>query len=93
MVAKKRNYKQEYVTQKARGEHKARMKRQTDRRDFDSADTGSVHRKSPKRAGKHISHNGSLARNVDNGLGYKLENPSKNMSRNYTHTKNKKGKG
>ena len=85
----KRDYKKEYKTQKARGEHAARMKRQKDRRAFDKADTGSVTKKSPKRKGKHISHRESLAANPNSKKGYRLEDPSKNMSRNHRKKKKK----
>jgi hypothetical protein len=81
-MSSKRNYKQEYKTQKKRGEHKNRMERQRARRAFDKADTGSVNKKSPKRKGKDISHNKSLHKGGSNKDGYKLESPSKNRSRN-----------
>ena len=77
-----RDYKQEYKTQKKRGEHCNRMERQRARREFDKADTGSVNKKSPKRAGKDISHNKSLHKGGTNKDGYTLECPSKNRSRN-----------
>ncbi len=87
-MRKKRNYKQEYKTQKARGEHEDRMERQRARRAIDKADTGTITKKSPRRKGKDVSHNKALSKGGDNGDGYKLESPSKNRSRNYQ----KKGK-
>ena len=81
-VNKPRPYKKEYQKQKARGEHKARMERQRARRAIDKRDTGTVTKKSPKREGKDVSHNKSLAKGGTNKDGYKLENPSKNRARN-----------
>jgi hypothetical protein len=88
-VNKPRPYKKEYQQQKARGEHETRMTRQSDRRDFDKADTGTMTKPSPKRKGKHISHNSSLAaaKGKKKKVGYKLEDPSKNMARNYKKKK------
>ena len=83
-----RNYKQEYITQKARGEHPARMERQTARRAVDKRDTGTMTKVSPKRKGKDISHNKSLAKGGTNADGYKIENSSKNRARN-GHSKGK----
>lgn len=77
-----RPYKKEYQKQKARGEHKARMERQRARRAIDKRDTGTVTKKSPKRIGKDVSHNKSLAKGGTNKDGYKLEDPSKNRARN-----------
>lgn len=77
-VNKPRPYKKEYKQQKARGEHAARMRRQDDRREFDEKHTGKRTQKSPKRNGKHISHAKKGAKGS-----YRLESPSKNMSRNY----------
>ncbi len=81
---KDRNYKKEYANQKKRGEHKARMARQRARRAIDKRDTGTVTKKSPKRVGKDVSHNSSLAKakNPDK-VGYKIEARSKNRKRNY----------
>jgi hypothetical protein len=89
MPKKKRNYKKEYQQQKSRGEHTARMTRQTHRREFDKADTGYATKKSPKRAGKDISHRESLKKNPKSKKGYRLEDPSKNRSRNYRKKKKK----
>ena len=87
-VNKKRPYKKEYKQQKARGEHETRMERQRNRRAVDKADTGTVTKKSPRRKGKHVSHNSSLASAKNKSrVGYKLEDPSKNMSRNYKKKK------
>jgi hypothetical protein len=90
-VTKPRPYKKEYQQQKARGEHETRMIRQTDRRDFDKADTGTMTKASPKRKGKHISHNASLAaaKGKKKKVAYKLEDPSTNMARNYKKKKKK----
>ena len=85
---KPRDWKQEYVTQKARGEHDGRMERQRGRRAFDKKDTGSVNRKSPKRAGLDLSHKKAISKGGTNKDGITLESPSKNRARNYK----KKGK-
>lgn len=90
MPAKKRDYKREYQTQKARGEHAARMERQRARRAIDKRDTGTVMKKSPKRVGKDVSHNKPLSRGGSNKDGYRLENPSKNRARNYRSKKSSK---
>ena len=79
---RKRNYKQEYKTQKSRGEHGDRMERQRARRKIDKRDTGTVTKKSPKRNGKDVSHKKMLSKGGSNKDGYFLENPSKNRSRN-----------
>lgn len=79
---KDRKYKKEYANQKRRGEHKARMERQKARRAIDKRDTGSVNKKSPKRAGKDVSHNKPLSRGGSNKDGYTLMSPSKNRSNN-----------
>lgn len=86
-VNKKRPYKKEYAQQKSRGEHEARMERQRARRAIDKRDTGTVMKKSPKRKGKDVSHNKSLAAGGTNKDGYKIENSSKNRSRNYKKKK------
>ena len=82
-----RPYKEEYKKQKARGEHEARMERQRARRAIDKRDTGTVTKKSPKRAGKDVSHNKSLANGGTNKDGYKIESSSKNRARNYKSKK------
>jgi len=87
-MAKTRDYKQEYVTQKARGEHAGRMERQRARRAFDKADTGSVNRKSSKRAGKDLSHKKPIRSGGKNSDGVRLESPSTNRARN-GHSKKK----
>ena len=74
MRRRQRNYKKEYQQQKARGEHKNRMKRQRARRALD--------KKKVNRKGKDVSHNKMLSRGGSNKDGYKLESPSKNRSRN-----------
>lgn len=86
---RKRNYKQEYKTQKARGEHGNRMERQRARRAIDKRDTGTVTKKSPKRKGKDVSHNVALAKGGSNKDGYRLESPSSNRSRNGQKPKKK----
>lgn len=79
---RKRNYKQEYKTQKARGEHEDRMERQRARRAIDKRDTGTMTKTSPKRKGKDVSHKKMLSKGGSNKDGYYLEEPSKNRSRN-----------
>lgn len=78
----KRNYKREYETQKARGEHEDRMERQRARRAYDKKN-GKESRK-----GKDISHNKALSKGGTNKQGYRLEDPSKNRSRNYRKKSN-----
>lgn len=85
---KDRKYAKEYEGQKRRGEHKARMERQKARRAIDKRDTGSTTKVSPKRKGKDVSHNKSLAKGGTNADGYKIENSSKNRARN-GHSKKK----
>lgn len=89
-MTKKRDYKQEYRTQKARGEHEDRMERQRARRAVNKRDTGKVTVKSPKRKGKDISHNKALSKGGTNADGYRLESPSKNRARNYRSKKSSK---
>ena len=91
-VNKKRPYKKEYQQQKARGEHKARMERQRARRAIDKRDTGTMTKKSPKRKGKDVSHNKSLAAGGTNKDGYRLMDPSKNRSNNYKKKKKRSKK-
>ena len=55
--------------------HKARMERQRARRAMD--------KKGIDRSGKDVSHNKSLHNGGSNKDGYKLEDRSKNRSRNY----------
>lgn len=68
----KRDYKQEYKTQEARGEHPARMERQKARRKIDA--------KGVNRAGKDVSHVKALSKGGSNGDGVRLQSPSKNRS-------------
>jgi hypothetical protein len=61
--------------------HEARMERQRARRKFDKENGRE------KRKGKDISHNKSLHNGGSNKDGYKLEDRSKNRSRNYKKKK------
>jgi len=67
-----RDYKQEYKTQKSRGEHEDRMERQRARRKLDA---DGVNRK-----GKDVAHVKALSKGGSNKDGVKLEAPSKNRS-------------
>ena len=67
-----RDYKQEYKTQKARGEHEDRMERQRARRKLDA--------KGVSRAGKDVAHVKALSKGGSNADGIRLESPSKNRS-------------
>jgi len=67
-----RDYKQEYKTQVARGEHPDRMERQRARRKLDS--------KGIDRAGKDVAHVKALSKGGLNKDGVRLESPSKNRS-------------
>jgi hypothetical protein len=67
-----RNYKQEYTTQKARGEHDDRMERQRARRKLDA--------KGVTRHGKDVAHVKALSKGGSNADGIRLESPSKNRS-------------
>jgi hypothetical protein len=67
-----RNYKQEYQTQKSRGEHENRMERQKARRKLDA--------KGVNRAGKDVAHVKALSKGGSNADGVKLQAPSKNRS-------------
>jgi hypothetical protein len=79
----KRKYKQEYQTQKERGEHENRMERQRARRNVDKTGADkNGNGKADKREGKDISHNKMLSKGGSNADGYKIEAPSKNRSRN-----------
>ena len=89
-VNKPRPYKKEHQQSKARGEHKARMFRQTARREFDKKHTGKATTRSPKRAGLDISHNKALAHGGKNSDGYRLEEPGTNRARN-RHKTTRKG--
>lgn len=68
----KRNYGQEYKTQKARGEHEDRMERQRARRSLD--------KKGVNRKGKDVSHVVALSKGGTNKDGVRLMSPSKNRS-------------
>ena len=67
-----RNYKQEYTTQKDRGEHENRMERQRARRKLDA--------KGVTRHGKDVAHVKALSKGGSNSDGVKLQAPSKNRS-------------
>lgn len=67
-----RNYKQEYQTQKERGEHENRMERQRARRKLDA--------KGVTRHGKDVAHVKALSKGGSNSDGIKLQSPSKNRS-------------
>jgi hypothetical protein len=67
-----RNYKQEYTTQKTRGEHEDRMERQRARRKLDA--------KGVSRAGKDVAHVKALSKGGSNKDGVRLESPSVNRS-------------
>ena len=67
-----RDYKQEYMTQKARDEHPSRMERQRARRALDA--------KGVDRQGKDVAHTVALSKGGSNKDGYKLQTPSKNRS-------------
>ena len=70
----KRDYDQEYKTQKERGETDNRNERQRARRSYDA--------KGIDRAGKDVSHSKMLSKGGSNADGVKLEDPSKNRARN-----------
>jgi hypothetical protein len=67
-----RDYKQEYTTQKERGEHPDRMERQRARRKLDA--------KGVTRQGKDVAHVKALSKGGSNADGVKLQAPSKNRS-------------
>ena len=67
-----RDYKQEYATQKARGELPDRMERQRARRKLDAE---GVNRK-----GKDVAHVKALSKGGSNKDGVKLQPPSVNRS-------------
>ena len=68
----KRDYKQEFKTQEARGEHPSRMERQKARRKMDAQGVD--------RSGKDIAHVKALSKGGSNGDGVRLQSPSKNRS-------------
>ena len=62
---------------------KARMERQKARRAVDAKGKDANNNgKADKREGKDVSHKKMLSKGGSNKDGYKLENPSKNRSRN-----------
>ncbi len=67
-----RDYKQEYKTQKERGEHENRMERQRARRKLDA--------KGVTRQGKDVAHVKALSKGGSNADGIRLESPAKNRS-------------
>lgn len=67
-----RDYKQEYKTQLARGEHEDRMERQRARRRLD--------KEGVDRKGKDVAHVKALSKGGSNKDGVRLEPPSKNRS-------------
>lgn len=72
MPMPKRNYRQEYKTQVARGEHEDRMERQRARRELD--------KKGVSRDGKDVAHVKALSKGGSNKDGYRLQSPAKNRS-------------
>ena len=68
----KRDYKQEFKTQEARGEHPSRMERQRARRKMDAAGVD--------RSGKDIAHHKALSKGGLNKDGMTLQSPSKNRA-------------
>lgn len=79
-VNKPRPYKKEYQQQLERGEHADRMERQRGRRKIDKEDTGTVTKKSPRRAGKDVAHVKALSNGGSNKDGLRIEPASKNRS-------------
>lgn len=67
-----RDYKREYETQVARGEHPDRMERQRARRKLDAEGV--------PRKGKDVAHVKALSKGGSNKDGVKLQAPSKNRS-------------
>ena len=67
-----RDYKQEYTTQTARGEHENRLERQKARRKLDA--------KGVTRLGKDVAHVKALSKGGSNADGIRLESPAKNRS-------------
>lgn len=67
-----RDYKQEYKTQVARGEHENRMERQRARRKLD--------KEGVDRKGKDVAHVVALSKGGSNKDGIRLQSPSKNRS-------------
>jgi len=75
-----RPYDHEYDMEKKRGEHERRMERQRARRAIDKRDTGTVLKKSPKRAGKDVAHVKALDKGGSNKDGVVIQSASKNRS-------------
>jgi hypothetical protein len=71
-MPKGRDWKQEFATQKERGEHPDRMERQRARRELDA--------KGVSRTGKDVAHVKALSKGGSNADGVKLQSPSKNRS-------------
>jgi hypothetical protein len=67
-----RNYKREYKTQVARGEHEDRMERQRARRMMD--------KKGINRKGRDVAHTVALSKGGRNSDGVTLQSPSRNRS-------------
>lgn len=67
-----RDYKQEYKTQKQRGEHENRMERQRARRKLDAEGV--------TRLGKDVAHVKALSKGGSNKDGLRLEPAAKNRS-------------
>lgn len=87
----KRDYKQEYATQKARAEHSDRMERQRARREIDKSGADeNGNGKADARENKDVSHKKMLSKGGTNKDGYFIESPSKNRSRNGHAPKKKK---
>ena len=72
MMATKRDWKREYETQVARGEHPDRMERQRARRKLDADGVS--------RKGKDVAHVKALSKGGSNKDGVRLEPASKNRS-------------
>ena len=84
---RRRDYKQEYKTQKKRGEHADRMERQRARRALDKKARKSGGDKNDngvadKREGKDVAHNKPLRKGGTNKDGYRISSRSKNRSNN-----------
>jgi hypothetical protein len=76
-----RNYKQEYATQKARGEHENRMERQRARRKLDQTKPDKNHNgEADMREGKDVAHVKALSKGGSNKEGIKIQSQHKNRS-------------
>lgn len=92
---RRRDYKQEYKTQKKRGEHGDRMERQRARRKLDkkakkSGGDRNSNGVADKREGRDISHNKMLSKGGTNKDGYRISSRSKNRSNNGQKPRNKR---